>query len=292
MDISAPTILPADRLPVQPILLLYVISPLLLLALPLALFRVTMGHDSSLILSLFFWSATVMVGWLSAAFGSAVIYRLFARWRPPLWAITLAGPIIAALLLHRPIAEILSLAHSFKVSGPGLDHALPLVLEWQSLDRFLLNVAPGTISWVALNYGFDRVLGIARYRYDSKTMEVPAGGENERPIKARPQLLDRVAPAERGRLLAIRAEDHYVRVYTDAGNGMTLLRLSDAIKMTHPVAGMQIHRSIWVADDAITEFRRTGHTGLVLLSNGLELPVSRSYCSSFERHINVSGLSR
>ncbi len=290
MDIPAPATLPSNRLPVPPGLLLYVILPLLLLALPLALFRVTTGLDSSLILSLFFWSATVMVGWLSAALGSAVLYRVCARWRPPLWAITLAGPILAALLLHRPIAEILSLAHSFQVSGAGIDRVVPLRLEWQSLDRFLLNLTPGTISWIALNYIFDRILGIPRYRYDAKSAaEAPADRSGERAAKTTPQLLDRIAFAERGRLLAIRAEDHYVRIYTDTGEGMTLLRLSDAITLAHPVAGMQIHRSIWVADDAIKAFRRTGHTGLVLLSNGLELPVSRSYCPSFERHIDVLG---
>lgn len=291
MDIPVSMTFRWDRVPVPPILLLYVILPLLLLAMPLALFRVTTGLDSSLILSLFFWSATVMVGWLSAAFGSALVYRVCARGRLPLWAITLAGPIIAALLLHRPIAEILSLAHSFQVSGAGLGQVEPLRLEWQSLDRFLLNLTPGTISWVALNYVFDRILGIPRYRYEVKAKNAPAAAEqDEPPVRATPELLERVAHAERGQLLAIRAEDHYVRIYTDRGEGMTLLRLSDAIKMAHPVAGMQIHRSVWVADEAIRQFRRAGHAGLVLLSNGFELPVSRSYCSSFERHIEALGL--
>ena len=291
MDIPASTTFRWDRVPVPPVLLLYVILPLLLLAMPLALFRVTAGLDSSLILSLFFWSATVMVGWLSAALGSALLYRACASWRPPLWAITLAGPIIAALLLHRPIAEILSLAHSFQVSGAGIGQAEPLRLEWQSLDRFLLNLTPGTISWVALNYVFDRMLGVPRYRYAAKAKETAVATRDEPPAQAAPQLLDRVAHAERGRLLAIRAEDHYVRIYTDQGEGMTLLRLSDAIMMAHPVAGMQIHRSIWVADDAIRQFRRAGHAGVVLLSNGLELPVSRSHCASFERHISALGLT-
>lgn len=291
MDIRAPALLPSNPLSVQPSLLLYVILPLILLALPLALFRVTTGLDSSLILSLFFWSATVMVGWLSAALGTAILDRICARLRPPLWAITLVGPIIAALLLHRPIAEILSLAHSFQVSCAGLGESTSLRLEWDSLDRFLLNVTPGTISWVALNYVFDRILGIPRYRYDVQKPETGARAPEEPPANVMPSLFGRVAFAERGRLVAIRAEDHYVRIYTDAGEDMTLLRLSDAIQMAHPVTGMQIHRSIWVADEAIKTFRRTGHTGLVVLSNGLELPVSRSYCSAFELHIASLGIA-
>lgn len=291
MDSPAPTLPPSNRLPVPPSLLFYVILPLGLLALPLALFRVTMGLDSSLILSLFFWSATVMVGWLSAAVGSLFLYHIGARLRPPLWVITFAGPIIAALLLHRPIAEILSLAHSFQVSGAGLGQAAPLRLEWQSYDRFLLNLTPGTITWVALNHVFDRILGIPRYRYDVRRPETAAVVPDEQPVKAIPPIFERMAPSERGRLFAIRAEDHYVRIYTDRGEGLTLLRLSDAIRMAHPVTGMQIHRSIWVADEAIKAFRRTGHTGLVMLPNGLELPVSRSYCSAFERRIAALSLT-
>lgn len=232
-----------------------------------------------------------MVGWLSAALGSALVYRACARWRPPLWIITLAGPIIAALLLHGPIAEILSLSGSFQVMGSGLGQSVPLRLEWQSLDRFFLNLTPGTITWVALNYIFDRVMGVPRYRYGMLKKDMAEGSKNERPAQTTPLLLERVTPSERGDLFAIRAEDHYVRVYTDVGEDLTLLRLSDAIKMTHPVAGMQIHRSIWVANAAIKKFRRSGHGGVVQLMNGIELPVSRSYRPSFEKHIRSLGLA-
>ena len=42
-------------------------------------------------------------------------------------------------------------------------------------------------------------------------------------------------------------EDHYVRVFTDAGESLILLRLSDAMAEVRDVPGLQIHRSHWVA---------------------------------------------
>lgn len=266
------------RLPVSPMFTLYVVAPLVLLALPLALFRVTVGPEASLVLSLYFWSATVMVGWLAAALGSAVIFRVFARFRPPLWVILFCGPVLSGLVLREPIVEILSLANMFHVSLPRTPPA-PMTFTWAFWGKFVQSLAPGTIIWVTVNYVFDRMLDIPRYRYPQEPAPVtspPATAEL-------PPLIERLPHAERGGLVALRAEDHYVRIYTDIGVSLTLARLRDAIEMAQPVSGMQVHRSNWVADRAVRGFRRTGHTGILYLSNGLEMPVSRSYCSRVER---------
>ncbi len=78
------------------------------------------------------------------------------------------------------------------------------------------------------------------------------------------------------RLLALEAEDYYLRVHTDAGSDLILLRLADAIAETDGLPGARCHRSWWVARDAVTAVNRQG--GRITLGIApIEVPVSRSY---------------
>lgn len=271
---------------IRTILVLYFAAPLLLLAFPLSIFRFTTGADASLVLSLYFWSATVIVGWLAGALGSNIVYRLAAPLRPPLWLITLLGPILAGIILHAPISEILSLASSFQGTMPLRSSSPAMALTWDFFGRFLLNLTPGAICWTAINYAFDRILGIPRYRYPKRTHELVSPAAETPDDDVPPPLLTRLPQSERGPIVALQSEDHYVRIYTDAGEGMALLRLCDAIELAQPTTGMQVHRSSWVAHTAIQNFRRTGHTGSLYLTNGLEVRVSRSYCRDVEEWLN------
>ncbi len=90
-------------------------------------------------------------------------------------------------------------------------------------------------------------------------------------------LLDRLPLNKRGQILALGAEDHYVRVTTHKGSELVLLRLSDAMKEVGETRGLQIHRSHWVALDQITNVTRTGDRGQVTLSDGTSRPISRRF---------------
>jgi DNA-binding LytR/AlgR family response regulator len=57
-----------------------------------------------------------------------------------------------------------------------------------------------------------------------------------------PAILERLPRGQRGRLVHIAVSDHYVDVTTEKGTTLVLMRLSDAIRETAPVAGMQVHR--------------------------------------------------
>lgn len=90
-------------------------------------------------------------------------------------------------------------------------------------------------------------------------------------------LLSRLPLDKRGALVALSAEDHYVRVTTTAGTDLVLMRLSDAMKEVGKTPGLQIHRSHWVALDQITQVLRRGDRGEVTLSDGRARPISRGH---------------
>lgn len=87
---------------------------------------------------------------------------------------------------------------------------------------------------------------------------------------------------DNARILAVSANDHYVIVQTNHGPEPVLLRFSDALAELEGLDGLRIHRSHWVAADAITAVRSTPQKMHVTLTDGTELPVSRSYRAAVE----------
>lgn len=76
-------------------------------------------------------------------------------------------------------------------------------------------------------------------------------------------------------LLALHAEDHYVRAYCEGREVLILIRLRDAIAELQGVDGAQVHRSWWVAREAVVARKRIGRAVQLVLCNGVFVPVSR-----------------
>ena len=84
------------------------------------------------------------------------------------------------------------------------------------------------------------------------------------------------------RLIAVEAEDHYLRVHTDLGSELVTLRFADALAELAGVAGFQVHRSWWAAADAIEGVRWRRGRGELRLAGGLVAPVSRTYAGKLK----------
>lgn len=79
-----------------------------------------------------------------------------------------------------------------------------------------------------------------------------------------------------GALYAVKAEDHYLRLYTSKGEDLILMRLSDALVELEGLEGAQTHRSWWVAKEAVQEVKRAEGKVSLVLPGGIEAPVSRA----------------
>jgi hypothetical protein len=108
-------------------------------------------------------------------------------------------------------------------------------------------------------------------------VDTPATAPEAAEAPKGPAILKRLPLAQRGRLLHLSMQDHYVEVVTDKGQALVLMRFSDAIAETAPAAGLQIHRSHWVALEAIKRSGRSEGRGFVELSDNVRLPISRGF---------------
>ena len=88
----------------------------------------------------------------------------------------------------------------------------------------------------------------------------------------------RLSAKRRGaRLIAIEAHDHYLKVHTDAGEELITLRFADALEELALAHGWRVHRSWWVAADAVEAVRWRRGGGEIRLVGGLTAPVSRTH---------------
>lgn len=91
-----------------------------------------------------------------------------------------------------------------------------------------------------------------------------------------PAWLDQL-PAHLGRdLILLQAEDHYVRARTELGETLIRAKLADAANDLGDF-GIRLHRSWWVARSAVRTYRHRNGAPVVILRNGTELPVGRTY---------------
>ena len=93
---------------------------------------------------------------------------------------------------------------------------------------------------------------------------------------AEPIWLDQL-PAHLGRdLILLQAQDHYVMAVTERGETLIRTGLQEAADALGDF-GVRIHRSWWVARGAVRAYRYRKGAPVVVLRNGLELPVGRTY---------------
>jgi DNA-binding LytR/AlgR family response regulator len=92
-----------------------------------------------------------------------------------------------------------------------------------------------------------------------------------------PDFVSKLPAALRRDILALEAEDHYVRVHTLHGSALILMRLADAAALIDPRLGRRVHRSWWVAKAGVRALERTPGRAVVRLVDDTAVPISRSH---------------
>ena len=215
------------------------------------------------------WSLLTLLCAVTGPFGTHDVMGLGAR--AAYWGVVVAGSILGSVIVSQMAPRsfvfevVLWLAFSLAIAL-GV-HFLNLVLfpsdATSSGMLYLFGVVAAVV--VVVN----GMLFLAR-----KTL-VPATSDA---VATDPTLrfLRRLPLEQRGPLVRIEAQDHYLNVVTTEGSALILLRLSEAIEELEGAKGLQIHRSHWVAFDAVTSHKRSEGRDSLILSDGTEVPVART----------------
>ena len=118
--------------------------------------------------------------------------------------------------------------------------------------------------------------------YDDGSEELPgeqaAQAEDDHTRLAK-HALNRLHATAADDIVCLHVSGHYIDVTSNSGSKVILMRLADAVTALGD-RGMQVHRSYWVAYSHMTEVVRHDHQTVLSLTNGQEVPVSRTFLSA------------
>jgi hypothetical protein len=212
-------------------------------------------------------------------FGSAVYpgARRYLYWLACIVGGGMIGIAIDETLGRRQRGFWLRVAYDSLLMTPAVT-ALVIAVGWviigrDSTPRYLIQLL-WQVLVISLAVMAFRALVFRPRRVETRTIIAPPLPEAEATFRKRLSAKRRLA-----RLIAIEAHDHYLRVHTDSGVELISMRFADALEELAAAHGLRIHRSWWVAADAIQSVRWRRGAGEARLAADLTAPVSRSYAA-------------
>ena len=212
-----------------------------------------------------YWLAIIMVNWLLT---DAILRRVYAvagdRMPVPGLAVPLSGAFIAAL----PATAVVALANG--LSGIGWPENVAVLF-----GQVLLLLAAISLPV----YAWEDMQEQVSARPDSSGPNAPVTSDVVGEAQGSPGLslfAARLPGPLEGRLLCLEMQDHYLVVHHTSGSEMILCRMEDAARELEGL-GRRVHRSWWVASDAVEGVEREGQRSFLRLTDDRRVPVGRAF---------------
>ena len=214
-----------------------------------------------------------LVYWLSFAYVGYACYRpitavatlMAERLDLPRWAMAVVAVVVASVPMT---VAVWVMGH------------VPDALRWPTLDEALQSYFYVLLIGGGVTLLFMATRGPEGGAHAAPAPVAPPIGKPQPAARGeparQPAFLDRLPVHLGSDLIALEMEDHYVRAHTALGSELILLRMRDAVAELGGVDGAQVHRSWWVARDAVEDVKRDGRNVRLVLPGGLEAPVSRA----------------
>jgi hypothetical protein len=239
--------------------------------------------------------AQVITGWFIKDIFCALVAKAARPRGLSLLSILIIGGSLAHIVIFpfniglRAAFEIALLPPEVHLAAVNLETWLENPLG-RFASAFVQGAMPAVVLWVTVSLIFFHILGMSRYGYlrDSKpiigimpTLDDHAA-QAERVVApaatGRPTFVDLLPPKLRNHdIIAVKAEEHYVRVITSAGESLIHERFRSVIGEFERFGGIKVHRS-YAINPAFVARVETSDGGMqVVMANGTCVPVSRSY---------------
>jgi hypothetical protein len=225
----------------------------------------------------------MLTAWWSVSLGAWVIKFAFRSWQPPTIAICVIGyflALIPAAFAFQSLGEFYgSLYESFAANRA--DAALPS-WELSYLVHFIRYSIPALPMFLAGVYSYRYITGVDWFGYPQDRLSAAVSHmDTVAPRTARQRATARLLGASKlpddAELLAIKAEQHYIQVWSDRGTDLIRYRFKDLANTLADCNGGQVHRSWWVNFDRVQSCQSAGRKTELTLRDGLKVPVSLAY---------------
>lgn len=242
----------------------------------------------------FFWMSSVSLGWVEAIFFSYALRGFTVGSRFEGWPTLVAATIITTIPVYFQVLFLADLVEGF-VRTPKMEEKVTLpsvyfivlfcmIIQWMIIERWRLVPNKDDLTQDVIPQSSQAEVLQTTSLVPSRVQEAPLPSAEKAELPHPAIRLKDMPKDLMGDILCIRVEDHYLRITTTQGEGLILKRMKDAVAELDACDGMQVHRSWWVARSAVMQVETVSRQKILILTNGLEVPVSRTYLPSLKAH--------
>ena len=226
-------------------------------------------HQAPLWISLTFWMSTCLLGYVIYSPTIALFDWFLQPWLARIWQRVAAGAFAASAVMSFVVPLMV-----------WLFFGNPVIYSEQFLSVFSKTFLIG---------GVITLISFMRERSAQLKDELETVKDTHQTVanKAVEEFIATLPIDKRGELLCLEMADHYVKVYTDKGHHLLLMRFKDALTALDNYDGLQTHRSWWVARNAVVKVQKEQRKLQLVLSNDVIVPVSKTYVE----RVKQAGLS-
>jgi len=227
--------------------------------------------------SLLYMILHMLLAWCAVSAGAWTIFYLFRPIRPSVSVICILGFLISMVptaALFNLLADVYS--NLYPIFAANLTQvSMQPAFTFEYIAHFARFSLPAVPLYLAGVLGYRYVTGVDWLGYDEN--DVPAPRMNQTPMAGRIEGSQLPADAE---VYAVKAEQHYVRIWSDQGTDIVRYRFCDVQKSFARCHGAQVHRSWWVNFTQVHSYTKAGRSIDLLMKNEMRIPVSLAHRNS------------
>ena len=246
--------------------------------------------------SMLLWCGNWLLYWWVCEVMTRVAAAVLRPWALRPIVTLLLGALLATMLSPLYFGAYSLLFLDYLPSGAWVSEAddMHRIFEGTFLFRLLASGSGGILLWTLSNFFVDIYLGGARFRALGLAAARQARDAPAAPVTgdalpaARPPSPKVVMPALFLRLtklpkpspqslIAVEAQEHYLKVHTDLGSELIYYRFGDAVRELQDWNGLQVHRSFWISRAAVMHVENRERRLRLIMRNSLQVPVGTSF---------------
>lgn len=216
-----------------------------------------------------YWLSVVSANWLLA---DAIVRRVEVLMGDSVPIRRLLVPLAGACLAAVPATGVVSMANG--LSGIGWPENLTVLFGQVLL--LLAAIALPVYTWEDMREQMEAQSGTPMPADAVAASNLQKGDASHESAGGLLLFFARLPKPLEGRLLCLEMQDHYLVVHHSAGSEMILCRMDDAARELSGL-GLRVHRSWWVAADAVADVEREGQRTFLRLTDDRRVPVGRSF---------------
>lgn len=216
-----------------------------------------------------YWLSVVSANWLLA---DAIVRRVEVLMGDSVPVRRLLVPIAGACLAAAPATGVVSMANG--LSGIGWPENLSALFGQVLL--LLIAISLPVYTWEDMREKMKAQSGEPMRANAVATPNLKLDDASHDSAGGLALFFARLPKPLEGRLLCLEMQDHYLVVHHSGGSEMILCRMEDAARELSGL-GMRVHRSWWVAADAVAGVEREGQRTILRLTDDRQVPIGRSF---------------